>query len=161
MTCSTKYWQNPNTTTTKPNITLVGFDMKMTLHHHHPPPPTTTANSMSVISQLLLTWFWRNFTGSFLGAYRTDSNYQVDICLCNICPGNICPYQEYLSCYWPDVNQTLKVGFWNLFLTDANHYGDICPINICLGNICPYQEYLSCYWPVFDHTLKIAFLYHL
>ena len=45
--------QNPNPTTTQPNITYVGFDMKMTLHHH-PPPPTHT-NSMSAISQLLLT----------------------------------------------------------------------------------------------------------
>ena len=30
------YCQNPNQTTTQPNITKVGFDTKMTLHH---PPP--------------------------------------------------------------------------------------------------------------------------
>ena len=31
--------QNPNQTTTQPNLTLpkFGFYMKMTLHHHHPP----------------------------------------------------------------------------------------------------------------------------
>ena len=69
--------------------------------------------SISGISQLLLTWFWWNFKCSFLRASRTDSNYQVDICTCNICPGDICPYQEYPSCYWPDVDKTLKVGFWN------------------------------------------------
>ena len=27
--------------------------------------------------------------------------------------GDICPYQEYLSCYSPDFNQTLKVGSWD------------------------------------------------
>ena len=69
--------------------------------------------SISGISQLLLTQFWWNFKGSFLGTSRTDSNYQVDICPGNICPGDICPYQEYLSCYWPDVDQTLKVGSRN------------------------------------------------
>ena len=24
-----------------------------------------------------------------------------------------CPYQEYLSCYWPDFDQTLKEGSWD------------------------------------------------
>ena len=28
------------------------------------------------------------------------------------CPGNICPYLEYLSCYFPDFNETLKVTSW-------------------------------------------------
>ena len=39
----------------------------------------------------------------------------MDICPCNICPGDICPYQQYLSCYWPDFDQILKVGSWDLF----------------------------------------------
>ena len=31
--------QNPKSTSIQPNITLVGFNTKMTLvHHHHPPP---------------------------------------------------------------------------------------------------------------------------
>ena len=34
---------------------------------------------------------------------------------CNICPGDICPYQQYLSCYWPDFDQILKVGSWDLY----------------------------------------------
>ena len=68
---------------------------------------------MSALSQLLLARFWQNFKGSFLGASRTDSNNQVDICPGNICPGNICPYQEYLSCYWPDFNETLNLNqYW-------------------------------------------------
>ena len=55
--------------------------------------------SISGISQLLLTRFWWNFKGSFLGTTRTDSNYQVNICLGKIWPCKICPYLEYLSCY--------------------------------------------------------------
>ena len=47
---------------------------------------------------------WWNFKGSFLGTYRTDSNYQNGICPGNFCPGNICPNCEYFSCYWPNFN---------------------------------------------------------
>ena len=92
--CQTwKNCQNPYPTPTQPNI--VGFDMKMTLHHHHHHHhhPPTTGNSMSAISQLLLVRFWWNLKGTFLGASRTDSNSQVDICPGIICPGDICPYQ--------------------------------------------------------------------
>ena len=41
-----------------------------------------------------------------------DSDSNSDICPINICPGDICPYQEYLSCYWPDFDETLKVASW-------------------------------------------------
>ena len=62
--------------------------------------------SISGISQLLLTWFWWNLKGSFLGPYLTNSNCHGDICPCNICAGDIYPYQIYLSCYWPNFDQT-------------------------------------------------------
>ena len=32
-----------------------------------------------------------------------------------ICPGHICPYQEYLSCFWLNVDRTLTVKFQNIF----------------------------------------------
>ena len=76
------------------------------------PSPPPYRNSMSVISQLLLTRFWWNFKGRFLGTSRTDHNCQGDICPRNICPRDIWPYQEYLSCYLPDFYETLKVGSW-------------------------------------------------
>ena len=65
--------------------------------------------SISGISQLLLTRFWWNFTGRFLGTSWTDSNCHSGICPGNICPSNICSglictYQEYLSCYWHDLD---------------------------------------------------------
>ena len=28
------------------------------------------------------------------------------------CPGDICPYLEYLSCYLSDFDETLNVAFW-------------------------------------------------
>ena len=85
-----------NHNSTWPNITLVGLDMKMTLHT--PYHPTTNRNSMSAISQLLLTRFWWDYKCRFLGTSRTDSNCHGDICPGNICPSDICGYQEYLSC---------------------------------------------------------------
>jgi len=67
-------------------------------------PPT---NSTSAISQLLLTRFWPNFKRRFLGPSLTHPNCHGDICPGNICPVDICPYLEYLSCYWPNFDQTL------------------------------------------------------
>ena len=64
------------------------------------------------IYQLLLTRFWPNFKGRLMGIFRTNSNWPSDICLGNICLGHICPYQEYLSCYQLDFDQTLKVSSW-------------------------------------------------
>ena len=63
---------------------------------------------MSAISQLLLARFWPSFKGRFMGPFWT-----VPSCHADICQGNICPYQEYLSCYWPDFDQTLKEGSWD------------------------------------------------
>ena len=54
--------QNPNATSTQPNLTKVVFDMKITVYH-----PTTKETQ----------------------------------------------YQEYLSYYWPDFDETLKVASWN------------------------------------------------
>ena len=42
----------------------------------------------------------------------TNANCPGDIYSGNICPGNICPNQQYLSCYWPDFDQT----FWTSIL---------------------------------------------
>ena len=69
--------------------------------------------SISAIFQLLLTWLWPNFKDRFLGPFLTYSNCHYDIFSGNICPCDICPYQEYLSCHWPDFDQTLKVGPWD------------------------------------------------
>ena len=91
------------------NSTKVGFDMKMTLQT----TPPHHRNSMFVISQLLLTRFWRDFKCRFMGLSWTGFNCHSNICPGNICPGDICPYPEYLSCYRPNFDQTLKVGSWD------------------------------------------------
>ena len=104
---------------------------------------------MSAISQLLLARFCWNFKGSFLGASRTDSNYQVDID-----PGNIYPYKEYLSCYWLNFDQNLNVG-------SLEHLEQIPTVTMTFVRetfVMPtYKEYLSCYWLKFYQTLKVGF----
>ena len=97
----------PNLNSSQPNLS---FSWKW-LYTTTPLPPTiTTRNSMSAISQLLMAHILPNFKGRFLGPSLTDYKCHNDSCPGNICPGDICPYQEYLSCYWPDFDQTLKVG---------------------------------------------------
>ena len=49
---------------------------------------------ISGISQLLLTRFWLNFEGRLLRQFLTDANCHGDIC-----PGKICPCQQYFSLY--------------------------------------------------------------
>ena len=79
--------------------------------------------SISGISQLLHTRFWWNLRGSILESSRTDSYYQVDIFPGNISPGDICPYQEYLSYYWLNFDQTLKIDsiFFYVLILEPNH----------------------------------------
>ena len=105
--------------------------------------PTHT-NSMSAISQLLLTRFWQNFKVRPLGPSWTDLNCHRDICPGNICHGDIFLCQEYRSCYWSDFDQTLKVDSWD--------YLELIPtVMETFG-----QDYLGPYWPNFDQTLKIG-----
>jgi len=91
--------QNPNLTLTQ----RLGFTWKWLYTPTH-------RNSKSAIYQLLLTKFWWNFKGRFLGTSRTDSNWHGTIYPGNICLGNICPYQEYFSCYWTNFDETFKVA---------------------------------------------------
>ena len=82
------------------------LNTKIGLHTTH------HTNSQAAISQLLLARFGSNFKQRVLGTYTTDYNCHHDICPGNICPGDIYPYQQYLRCYWPDLDQTLNKGFW-------------------------------------------------
>ena len=43
---------------------------------------------------MLLSWFWPNFKGRFLGQSVTHANSQGDHCPGNLCLGNICPYKR-------------------------------------------------------------------
>ena len=104
-TCSTfRNCQNPNLTSTQQQ-----FNQSWVWHENdvaHPPNPQHKLNVL--ISLLLLTQFLPNFKHMFLGPSWTVFN-----CHSNICLGNICPYQEYLRCYWPNFDKTLKVSSWD------------------------------------------------
>ena len=47
----------------------------------------------------------------FVGPSLIDANCHGDFCQGNIFPGDICPYQGYLSCYCLKLNQTLEVSW--------------------------------------------------
>ena len=114
--------------------------------------------SISAISQLLLTRFWWNFKGRFLGTSRTDSNCHRDICLGNSCPGDICPYQEYLSCYWPDFDETLKVGCWEHLEQIPTVWMTFVHATFVLATFVHIRNISG---PDYDETLKIGSLEHL
>ena len=72
--------------------------------------------SISGIYHLLLTQFWPNFKGRFLGPSLKDANHHGHICPGKIYPGDICSYQQHLSSHWLDFDETLKLGSWeNIF----------------------------------------------
>ena len=76
-----------------------------------PPPTTTTTNSMSLISQLFLAQFKPNFKGRFVGSTTTITTTIWRITPTTPTTQTQC--QQYISCYWPDFNQTLKAGLWD------------------------------------------------
>ena len=66
---------------------------------HHP----FTTNSISVISQLLMTQFWQNFKGRLLEQQKQKK-------------------QKYQCYSWPNFDQTLKLDFWDpLYMGDTSN----------------------------------------
>ena len=102
------YCQNPNST--QANITLSWVRLENDFAYHPTPPQKLNVCNISAVTDPI----WWNFRGRLLGTSRTDSSCHSDICPGNICPGYICLYQEYLNCYWPDFDETLKVSFGNI-----------------------------------------------
>ena len=99
--------------------------------------------SISGISKVLVTQFWPNFKGSFLGPYLTDANCHGDICLGNkyvlatyihiriisavtdpIFTKLLRPnfFQQNLSCYWPAINQTFGTQFLGGLIIVVQHF---------------------------------------
>ena len=49
----------------------------------------------------------------------------------HICPGDICPYQQYRSCYWFDFDQTFWTQFFGVIIfVDHNVLGFFNPMFI-------------------------------
>ena len=110
--------------------------------------------SISAISLLLLTWFWPNFKISFLGPSLTDVDCLSDICQSNVWPGNICPFEQYLSCYSTNFDHLLKVGFWGHVYQMPFVRGTFGP-NIFRGlNVFGPKTFLNwiIFWPKFWWT---------
>ena len=99
-----------------------------------------------ILSQLLLTRFWSKFKVRFLGSYWTNSNCQNDNCPGNVWPGDICSYQEYISCYWPNFDQTL--GFWD-------HLEQIPTVTVTFVNILSKRKLPNKIWPNKNFAKKI------
>ena len=53
--------------------------------------------------------FLPSFKGRLLEPSIKAANSYGNICPINICPNDMSPYQEYLSCYRLNFDQTLKV----------------------------------------------------
>ena len=86
--------ENPNTTSTEPNLTLpkVGFYTKMTQTQYQ--------------SELLLTQFRPNFKVRVPGPSSTDSD-------CHFSRKHLSGISQL--CYWPNFDKKLKVDSWDLF----------------------------------------------
>ena len=105
--------------------------------------------SITGISQLLWTQCWPNFKGRFREPSITDANRYG-----GISPANICPYQEYLSCYWLYVDETSKVGskkiyYLNFFRDVAFYLNILYPQFLCPKCFCTHNCFWTqkCFWP--------------
>ena len=56
--------------------------------------------NISAVTDPILTKLQKD---RFLGPSLTDANCHGDICQTNICLGHICPYQEYVAQFWPNI----------------------------------------------------------
>ena len=82
--------------------------------------------SITGIFQLLLIKCWPNFKCRFLQPSLIEANCHGDLC-----PGNICPYQQYLSYCWSNFDQTFWTQydlcgpkfFWTKLLLTLNFFG--------------------------------------
>ena len=83
--------------------------------------------SISGIYQLFLSQFWPNFKVRFLEPFLIDANHYGDICPVNICLGNICSFQDYLSYYWVNFDQNF---FWLKFLEPDLFSKKFCTHNL-------------------------------
>ena len=84
--------------------------------------------SISRTTHLLLTQFWPNFKGRFLGPSLTDAKCHSYISPGNICLNNFCPYQEQLTYYYKIFLGPL-IFFWPNFFW-AKFFGPtFCLIN--------------------------------
>ena len=68
-----------------------------------------------------MTQFWTNFKGRFLGPSSTDANQNYDIWSGNICPSDICPHQQHLSCCWPNF-KLFGPNFVGAFILVNQHF---------------------------------------
>ena len=68
---------------------------------------------------------------------------------------HICPYQQYLSCYLTNFDQTSRVGFWGHLYCISFMSG--WPFSSQHLSIYPYQQYIHCYWPNLYHTFWTQF----
>ena len=67
--------------------------------------PVTRTRTRTTTPKYII-FYWPDFDQTLnVGSWEhLDSNCHSDICPGNISPRNICPYQEYLSCYGPDLD---------------------------------------------------------
>ena len=92
---------NQNSNQHNHNRTKVRFDYA---YHHQ--KPTYRTYSMSALSQLISTPFWPNFKDRFFGSTTTTittSSFSTTT--------KKNQQQQYISDYWHDFDQMLKIGF--------------------------------------------------
>ena len=126
---------NHSSTQTQRNITLIGLDMKMTLHTH----PTPRKHNVSNISALT----WLDFDETLkLGSWELlEEIAAVMVTFVQVqatfVPMTFVHFRNIFS-VTKDFDYILKVCSLDHLLTDANHHNDICPGNIYPGDICTY-----------------------
>ena len=81
----------------------------------------------------------------------------MDICPCNICHCDSCPYQQYLSCYSCDFDQILNVGSRDLY----EHIPSVTMTSVQAIFVLATFVHIRNFSAVTDPTLKVGSWDHL
>ena len=115
--------------------------------------------SISGISQLLLPRFWPNFKSRFLGPSWTVPTVMVTCVQATFVLATFVHNQEYLSCYWPNFDQTSKVDCWDhleMIPTIMATFVEATFVLATFVHIRKISAFAAWFWPNFKSRFQLS-----
>ena len=116
------------TTRTSRHLSLEGLDLRIYFFELHlffnqdPTQMTTEISSVALPAELVECYIFI-LVQKFITSPRGERRRRLSTSAGNIHPVDICPWQQYLSSYWPNFDQSFwPTFFWPKIFSDPNHF---------------------------------------